>query len=91
MRVMRTAIAMLACAGASACALNPETARRWPGPSGQTQTAERIDPYHRDKIPDTPYEIRRAEIERDDHLAGRTGPSYPPLFKDQKQDKEEGE
>lgn len=91
MPVMRIAIAGLACASASACVLNPETARRWPGPSGDTQTAERIDPYHRDKIPDTPYEVRRAEIERDDHLAGRTGPSYPPLFKNQKQDEDEGQ
>jgi hypothetical protein len=74
----------------SAGVLNPETARRWPGPSGEPQPAERIDPYHRDKVPNTPYEVRRAEMERDDHLAGRTGPSYPPLFKDQKQGEAEG-
>lgn len=85
----RLAIAGLFCASVSACVLDQEAAGRWPGPSSQTASSDRIDPYHRDKIPDTPYEVRKDEMERDDHLAGRTGPSYPPLFKNQ--DKEDGE
>jgi hypothetical protein len=48
----------------------------------QAERIEPIDPYHRDKTPDTPYEVRKAEIERDDYLACRDGPTYPPLFKD---------
>ena len=90
MRTIGIAIAGLLCACASGCVLDPKTARPWPGPSSQTSSVERIDPYHRDKIPDTPYEVRKGEMERDDHLAGRTGPTYPPLFKDQKQDEDGG-
>lgn len=87
MRIARILAAMGLCASATACVLDPGTARPW---SGQTASSERIDPYHRDNVPDTPYEVRKGEMERDDHLAGRTSPSYPPLFKDQQQDEAEG-
>ena len=49
----------------------------------QTSELETIVPYHRHKIPDTPFEIRKAEIERDERLAGRGGATYPHLFKGQ--------
>lgn len=87
MRVVNGMVAGLACLGASACVLDPSAEHRLPRVPDQTGAA-RIDPYHRDKIPDTPYEVRKAEMERDDHLAGRTGPTYPPLFKDQKDEED---
>jgi hypothetical protein len=52
----------------------------------QTSELETTDPCHGDKGPDTPHEIRKAEIERDGQLAGRGGPTYPPLFKGQAED-----
>ena len=54
-------------------------------------SVENIDPYHRDKVPDTPYEVRKAEMERNEQIAGKGGPSYPKLFKNQKdEDAEDG-
>jgi hypothetical protein len=65
------------------CVIDPNMQPYDPRIPTQTSELETIDPYHRDKIPDTPYEIRKAEIERDERLAGRGGPTYPPLFKGQ--------
>lgn len=88
MRIGQVLVIGLLCAGASACITDPDNISRWPGPTSQTAGIEPIDPYHRDEVPDTPYEVRKGEIERNDHLAGRTGPSYPPLFRDQKEDED---
>ena len=87
MRLAVLVTALVAIPALSACLAYPQTSGRT-DPRYPTQTGglEKIDPYHRDKIPDSPYEVRKAEMERDDHLAGRTGPTYPPLFKDQKSD-----
>jgi hypothetical protein len=81
---MRLLAGLLIALGLGGCMLAPTTERLPPYTPAQTSELKPIDPYHRDKIPDTPYEIRKAEQERDDHLAGRTGPTYPPFFKNQK-------
>jgi hypothetical protein len=73
----------------SGCVLDPTSSRYDPRYPTQTSENDRIDPYHRDKTPDTPYEVRKGEMERDDHIAGRTGPTYPPLFKDHTSDARE--
>lgn len=86
---MRLVMTFVALAGLSGCLMRPETAGSDPRRPTQSSRAEHIDPYHRDKIPDTPYEVRKAEMERDEHLAGRTGPTYPPLFEKQKQEDDE--
>lgn len=86
---MRLAILAVALLSLGGCLLDPDTRPSDPRYPTQSSSVERIDPYHRDKIPDTPYEVRKAELERDDHLAGRTGPTYPPLFEKQKKDEAE--
>jgi len=84
---MRLAIlVVVALQGLGGCLLDPATERYDPRYPTRTSELERINPYHRDKTPDTPYEVRKGEMERDDHLAGRTGPTYPPLFEKQKKD-----
>lgn len=85
MRLVWATVALIVLSG---CLPYPKTSRPDPRYPTRTGGVERIDPYHRDKVPDTPYEIRKAEQERDDHLAGRTGPQYPPLFKGQKDEKD---
>lgn len=81
---MRAIIAALAAFAAAACVYSPENYPKSP-PTPQPASASGIVlPGHRDKIPDTPYEVRKAEIERDRQIAGKTGPSYRPLFKNQK-------
>jgi hypothetical protein len=81
---MRMAVVPLIALGLGGCMLDPATDNVIPRAPVQSSELEPIDPYHRDKVPDTPYEIRKAEQERDDHLAGRTGPTYPPFFRNQK-------
>ncbi len=88
---MRLAVFSVAMPGLAAfilsgCILDPASPRQDPRYPTQTSRNEQIDPYHRDKTPDTPYEVRKDEMERDDRIAGRTGPTYPPLFKNQKTD-----
>lgn len=80
---MRLVLAVPLALSLAGCVIDPNTQPYDPRIPGQTSELETIDPYHRDKIPDTPYEIRKAEIERDERLAGRGGPTYPPLFKGQ--------
>lgn len=83
MRLVLVAPLALLLAG---CLLDPDMQPYDPRLPTQTSELKAIDPYHRDRIPDTPYEIRKAEIERDERLAGRGGPTYPALFKEQAQD-----
>ncbi len=83
---MRMMLAGLAAIGLSACAFDPGNYPKGPPVPQPTTTSNSgiILPGHRDKIPDTPYEVRKAEIDRDRQIAGETGPTYPPLFKNQK-------
>lgn len=83
MRLVLVAPLALSLAG---CVLDPSMQPYDPRFPSQTSELETIDPYRRDKIPDTPYEIRKAEIERDERLAGCGGPTYPPLFREQAED-----
>ena len=83
---MRVMLAGLAALGMSACVYDPSRypeGRPAPKPASASNSGI-ILPGHRDKIPDTPYEVRKAEIDRDREIAGETGPTYPPLFKNQK-------
>ncbi|MFT3722635.1 MAG: hypothetical protein QM773_03525 [Hyphomonadaceae bacterium] len=92
MRMMLVGIAGLAGMGLGACVYDPShypEGRPVPQPT-QTSNSGIILPGHVDKIPDTPYEVRKAEIERDRQIAGQSGPTYPPLFKNQKDDKDPG-
>jgi hypothetical protein len=86
---MRLVLASLA-ALAAACVYNPDSYPKTPRGPQQTSNGGIILPGRRDKIPDTPYEVRKAEIERDRQIAGETGPTYPPLFKNQKDNGEKG-
>lgn len=81
---MRLFLVSAAAIAASACMYDPDTVPSQPRVPAPSSNSGLIDPYRRDKTPDTPYEVRKAEMERDDHIAGRTGPTYPKLFKDQK-------
>jgi hypothetical protein len=81
---MRVLMGVIAAAGLAGCVYSEGDLPRYPRMPEPASNSGLIDPYHRDKTPDTPYEVRKAEMERDDHIAGRTGPTYPPLFKDQK-------
>ncbi len=82
--MIRSALIAAALLGSSGCVYDADDLPRYPRVPTQSSDSGPIDPYKRDKTPDTPYEVRKAEMERDDHIAGRTGPTYPPLFKDQK-------
>lgn len=89
---MRMILVGLAVIGTSACAFDPGHYPKGP-PVPQPATTSNsgiILPGQVDKIPDTPYEVRKAEIERDRQIAGQTGPTYPPLFKNQKDDGKDG-
>lgn len=83
---MRMMLAGLAAVGMSACVYDPGPHPKGPPVPQPTQTSNSgiILPGKVDKIPDTPYEVRKAEIERDREIAGQSGPTYPPLFKKQK-------
>lgn len=83
---MRMMLAGVAAIGLSACVYDPGPRPKGP-PAPQPATTSNSGirlPGQVDKIPDTPYEVRKAEIDRDRQIAGETGPTYPPLFKTQK-------
>ena len=88
MRMMLAGLAVIGLSGVGlgACVYDPSQypdGRPAPQPTA-TSNSGIILPGHVDKIPDTPYEVRKAEIDRDRQIAGQTGPTYPPLFKKQK-------
>jgi hypothetical protein len=81
---MRVIVCLVSAAALGGCTYSSDHLPRYPRVPEPASNSGLIDPYKRDKTPDTPYEVRKAEMERDDHIAGRTGPTYPKLFKDQK-------
>lgn len=81
---MRVVLVGLAALGMSACAYGVYDQPRQPRMPEPQSNSGITNPYERDKIPDTPYEVRKAEMERDEQIAGKGGPSYPKLFKNQK-------
>ncbi len=85
MRLVLTGIAAL---GLSACVYDPDQYPTYPPVPRPTSNSGIILPGQADKIPDTPYEVRKGEIERDKQIAGQTGRTYPKLFKNQKDEDE---
>ena len=86
MMIVRLVGIGLAAGSLGACVFDPShypEGRPAPQPASAS-SSEIIPPGHVDKIPDTPYEVRKAEIDRDRYIAGQSGPTYPPLFKNQK-------
>ena len=86
---MRLVLVGLAGLTLAACVSEGDINPRYPRAPGAETARGPIGTYDKKSPPDTPYEVRRREIERDEQIAGKGGPSYPKLFKDQKDDNAE--
>ncbi len=75
--------------GLAACVYEPGSYPK--SPRAPTSNRGIVPPGQTDRIPDTPYEVRKAEMDRDRQIAGRPENTYPPLFKNQKSEDDRNE